>query len=162
MRLEIDFMDAINGVKKDIKVTYDAECPHCHGSGAKTPNDVQTCSHCNGTGTVSKQQQSPFGTFVTQTTCPHCNGTGKEIKVKCPDCHGKGYITKTVTVQLDIPAGINDGQQLRVAGKGGRGSNGGSNGDLFVEIRVRNNTHFIREGRNIYVTIPISSCNFRM
>ena len=65
MRLEIDFMDAINGVKKDIKVTYDAECPHCHGSGAKTPNDVQTCSHCNGTGTVSKQQQSPFGTFVT-------------------------------------------------------------------------------------------------
>lgn len=157
MRLEIDFMDAINGVKKDIKVTYDAECPHCHGSGAKTPNDVQTCSHCNGTGTVSKQQQSPFGTFVTQTTCPHCNGTGKEIKVKCPDCHGKGYITKTVTVQLDIPAGINDGQQLRVAGKGGRGSNGGSNGDLFVEIRVRNNTHFIREGRNIYVTIPISS-----
>ena len=86
-------MDAINGIKKDIKVTYDAECSHCHGSGAKTPNDVQTCSHCNGTGTISKQQQSPFGTFVTQTTCPHCNGTGKEIKVKCPDCHGKGYIT---------------------------------------------------------------------
>ena len=157
MRLEIDFMDAINGIKKDIKVTYDAECSHCHGSGAKTPNDVQTCSHCNGTGTVSKQQQSPFGTFVTQTTCPHCNGTGKEIKVKCPDCHGKGYINKTVTVQLDIPAGINDGQQLRVAGKGGRGANGGPNGDLFVEIRVRNNTHFVREGRNIYMTIPISS-----
>ena len=157
MRLEIDFMDAINGIKKDIKVTYDAECSHCHGSGAKTPNDVQTCSHCNGTGTVSKQQQSPFGTFVTQTTCPHCNGTGKEIKVKCPDCHGKGYINKTVTVQLDIPAGINDGQQLRVAGKGGRGANGGPNGDLFVEIRVRNNTHFVREGRNIHMTIPISS-----
>ena len=100
---------------------------------------------------------NPFGTFVTQTTCPHCNGTGKEIKVKCPDCHGKGYINKTVTVQLDIPAGINDGQQLRVAGKGGRGANGGPNGDLFVEIRVRNNTHFVREGRNIHMTIPISS-----
>lgn len=81
----------------------------------------------------------------------------KKLKLNVLDCHGKGYITKTVTVQLDIPAGINDGQQLRVAGKGGRGSNGGSNGDLFVEIRVRNNTHFIREGRNIYVTIPISS-----
>ena len=144
-------------LKKDIKVTYDAECPHCHGSGARTPNDVQTCSHCNGKGTISKQQQSPFGTFVTQTTCPHCNGTGKEIKVKCPDRHGKGYINKSVTVQLDIPAGINDGQQLRVAGKGGWGANGGPNGDLFVEIRVRNNTHFVREGRNIHMTIPISS-----
>lgn len=157
MHLNVDFMEAIKGVKKEIKVTYDAQCPHCHGSGAKTPNDVQTCSYCNGTGTVSQKQQSPFGTFVTQTTCPHCNGTGKEIKVKCPDCGGKGYVTKTVNVELDVPAGINDGQQLRVAGKGGRGTNGGSNGDLFVEIHIKNNTEFVREGKNIYLTVPISS-----
>ena len=140
MRLEIDFMDAINGVKKDIKVTYDAECPHCHGSGAKHQTMYKHVRIVMVQELFLNNNNSPFGTFVTQTTCPHCNGTGKEIKVKCPDCHGKGYITKTVTVQLDIPAGINDGQQLRVAGKGGRGSNGGSNGDLFVEIRVKQYT----------------------
>lgn len=156
MQLTVDFMEAIKGTKKEIKVTYDATCSHCHGSGAKTPNDVQTCSHCNGTGTVSKQQQSPFGTFVTQSTCPHCNGTGKEIKVKCPHCAGKGYVNKTVSVELDIPAGINEGQQLRVAGKGGRGANGGPNGDLFIEIHIRNNTQFVRKGNNIYLTVPIS------
>ena len=157
MRLDIDFMEAINGVKKDIKVTYDAPCSHCNGTGAKNPNDVTTCPRCHGTGTIQQQQSSPFGTFVQQTTCPDCNGTGKVIKDKCPHCHGKGYENKTVTVQLDIPAGINAGQQLRVSGKGGRGVNGGPNGDLFVEIRVKNHSHFVRDGRNIHITVPISS-----
>ena len=137
MRLNIDFMEAVNGVKKDIKVTYDAACGHCNGTGAKNPNDVQTCSRCGGRGTIQQQQNSPFGTFVTETTCPDCNGSGKVVRNKCPHCHGRGYETKTVTVELDIPAGINSNQQLRVAGKGGRGSNGGPNGDLFVEIQVR-------------------------
>lgn len=157
MRLDIDFMDAIKGVKKDIKVTYDAPCHHCNGTGAKNPNDVTTCPRCHGSGTISQQQSSPFGTFVTQTTCPECNGTGKVIKEKCPHCHGKGYENKTVTVTLDIPAGINNGQQLRVAGKGGRGANGGPNGDLFVEIRVKSHSHFKRDGSNIYISVPISS-----
>ena len=125
MRLNISFMEAVNGVKKDIKVTYDAPCTHCNGSGAKNPNDVQTCSRCGGRGTVQQQQSSPFGTFVT--------------------------------VQLDIPAGINSNQQLRVAGKGGRGANGGPNGDLFVEIQVGSHEHFKREGRNIHITIPVSN-----
>lgn len=157
MRVNIGFMEAVNGVKKDIKVTYDAPCSHCHGTGAKNPNDVTTCPHCHGTGTISQQQSSPFGTFVTQTTCPDCNGTGKIVKEKCPHCHGKGYNNKTVTVSLDIPAGINDGQQLRVSGKGGRGANGGPNGDLFVEVHVQSHPHFVRNGRNIHITVPISS-----
>ena len=157
MRLEISFMDAINGVKRDIKITYDATCDHCNGSGAKTASDTATCSRCGGRGQVQQQQSSPFGTFVTTTTCPDCQGKGKIIKDKCPDCQGKGYNNKTVTVELDIPAGINTNQQLRVSGKGGRGANGGPNGDLFVEILVKSHPHFIREGRNIHITVPISS-----
>lgn len=157
MRIDIDFMEAVKGVKKDIKINYDAPCSHCNGSGAKDPNSVQTCPRCGGTGQVRQQQQSPFGTFVTTTTCPECNGTGKVVKDKCPHCHGKGYKNKTVTVELDIPAGINSGQQLRVSGKGGRGANGGPNGDLFVEISVRRHAHFERDGKNVYITVPISA-----
>lgn len=156
MRLDISFMEAINGVKKDVKINYDAVCNHCHGSGAKSDSDVTTCPRCGGRGQVQQQQTSPFGTFVTTTTCPDCQGTGKIIKDKCPDCHGKGYHNKTVTVQLDIPAGINTGQQLRVSGKGGRGTNGGPNGDLFVEIHVKSHPHFVRDGRTIHITVPIS------
>lgn len=157
MRLDITFMEAIKGVKKDIKVNYEAPCSHCNGTGAKSASDVTTCSRCHGTGQVQQQQSSPFGTFVTTATCPDCGGTGKVIKNKCPDCHGKGFVNKTVTVQLDIPAGINTGQQLRVSGKGGKGASGGPNGDLFVEIYVKAHSHFVREGRNIYVTVPISN-----
>lgn len=156
MRINIDFMDAVNGCKKDIQVNYDAPCTHCNGTGAKNPNDVQTCSRCNGTGTIQQQQRSAFGTFVSQAECPDCHGTGKVVKDKCPHCHGRGYENKTVTVTLDIPAGINTQQQLRVAGKGGRGANGGPNGDLFVEVNVGRHPHFVRDGRNIHIKIPIS------
>ena len=157
MGLNIEFMEAVHGVKKDIKVTYDAPCSHCNGTGAKDPNDVQTCSRCGGRGTIQQQQRSPFGTFVSETTCPDCNGTGKVVRNKCSHCHGKGYETKTVTVELDIPAGIDSNQRLRVSGKGGRGSNGGSNGDLYVEIQVKPHEHFRREGRNIHITVPVSN-----
>ena len=139
MGLNIEFMEAV------------------HGTGAKNPNDVQTCSRCGGRGTIQQQQRSPFGTFVSETTCPDCNGTGKVVRNKCPHCHGKGYETKTVTVELDIPAGINSNQRLRVSGKGGRGSNGGPNGDLYVEIQVKPHEHFQREGRNIHITVPVSN-----
>lgn len=158
MRLNISFMEAIKGCKKEIKVTYDAQCSHCHGSGAKRPEDVTTCPRCHGTGTVTEQRQNGlFGTFVTQSECPDCHGTGKIIKERCDQCHGRGYETKTVTVNLDIPAGINSGQQLRVAGKGGRGLNGGPNGDLYVEVSVGRHQHFIRKGNDILITVPVSS-----
>ncbi len=156
MRLTIDFMEAINGVKKDIKVTYDEQCSHCHGSGGEKPEDVETCTQCHGSGTVQQQARSPFGTVLTEVECPTCHGTGKTVKNRCKKCHGKGYVNKTVTVQLDIPAGIDSHQQLRVSGKGGRGRNGGPNGDLFVEIQVRPHSHFIRDGRNIHIEIPVS------
>ncbi|WP_028042323.1 molecular chaperone DnaJ [Candidatus Stoquefichus massiliensis] len=157
VQLEIDFMDAIKGKKTEIKINYDEQCSHCHGTGAKTPNDFQTCSKCGGTGTIRTQQRSPFGTFVNQTTCPDCHGTGKVVKEKCSHCHGNGYVNKNITVELNIPAGINTHQQLRVQGKGHRGANGGPNGDLYVEIYVKPHQHFQRDGKNIYITIPISA-----
>ncbi len=159
MQVEIDFMDAINGKTMDLKINYDEQCPHCHGSGAKSSEDVVTCSRCGGTGQIKTQQRTAFGTFVNQSVCPDCHGTGKAVKNKCPHCHGSGYTNKNITVELKIPAGIDSHQQLRVAGKGGRGSNGGPNGDLYVEILVRRHPHFVREGRNIYITIPISAVN---
>jgi len=157
MQVTIDFMDAINGKKMDIKLNVDEQCPHCHGTGAKTPNDMQTCPRCGGTGTIKTQQRTAFGTFVNTSTCPDCGGTGKVIKEKCPHCHGKGYTNKDITVELNIPAGINSHQQLRVAGKGERGLNGGPNGDLFVEIIVKPHEHFMRDGNNIHITVPISA-----
>ena len=157
MQVTIDFMDAIKGKKMDIKLNVDEQCPHCHGTGAKSPSDVQTCSRCGGTGTIKTQQRTPFGTFINQSTCPDCNGTGKTIKNKSPHCHGKGYVNKNVTVELNIPAGINSRQQLRVAGKGHRGANGGPNGDLFVEVIVKPHPHFVRDGQNIQISVPISA-----
>lgn len=157
MQIQIDFMDAIKGKKMDLKLNVDEQCPHCHGTGAKTPNDVQTCSRCGGSGTIKTQQRTAFGTFVNTSTCPDCGGTGQTVKEKCPHCHGDGYTNKNITVELNIPAGINSRQQLRVAGKGERGINGGPNGDLFVEILVKPHEHFVRDGRNIHISVPISA-----
>ncbi|MEE0988573.1 molecular chaperone DnaJ [Kandleria vitulina] len=156
MQLEIDFMDAIKGKKTEIRINFDEPCKTCHGSGAASPQDVETCSRCGGSGTVRMQQRSPFGTVVREAACPDCNGTGKKIKKICPDCKGKGYNNKNITVELTIPAGINTHQQLRVPGKGGRGINGGPNGDLYVEIYVRPHKHFVRQGDNIAIEVPIS------
>ncbi len=156
VQLQIDFMDAIKGKKTELKINFDETCSHCNGSGAKTPDDLQTCSKCNGTGTIRTQQRSPFGTFVNQSACPDCHGTGKVVKEQCDHCKGKGYSNKNITVELNIPAGINSHQQLRVQGKGYRGTQGGPNGDLYVEIVIKPHPHFVREGRNITIVVPIS------
>lgn len=157
VQLDIDFMEAIRGKTTELKINYDEQCPNCHGSGANSPNDVETCSRCGGSGSVRTQQRSPFGTFVQQTTCPDCKGTGKKIKVICPHCKGRGFVNKNSTFSLNIPAGINTHQQLRVPGKGYRGTNGGENGDLYVEIYVKPHSHFSRRGDDIYLTVPISA-----
>lgn len=157
VQLDIDFMEAIKGKSTELKINYDEQCPHCHGTGAENPSDIETCSRCGGSGTIRTQQRSPFGTFVQQTSCPDCHGTGKKIKVSCSHCHGKGYVNKNSTFNLNIPAGINTHQQLRVPGKGYRGTNGGPNGDLYVEIYVRGHAHFVRNGDDISISVPISA-----
>lgn len=157
MQMSVSFMDAIFGKKETINVSVDEKCSKCNGSGAATPGDIETCSRCNGSGVVVTQQRTPFGVFQSQGVCPDCQGKGKRIKKVCPHCHGEGYEHKRVEVELSIPAGIQTGQQLRVPGKGEKGINGGPNGDLYIEIRVGTHPNFKREGRNIYISIPLSA-----
>ena len=156
LQMEISFLDAAFGVKKVISLNVDEKCNDCHGTGAKNGTDYETCSQCHGTGTVRTQQRTMFGVFESTTTCPKCHGSGKSIKNKCDTCHGEGYVRRKVNVDVNIPAGINSGQQLRIAGKGERGINGGANGDLYIEIIVAAHKHFSRKANDIYVTVPIS------
>ena len=157
MQMRIDFMDAVFGKTETISLDVDEQCPHCKGTGAESPSDVSTCTRCNGSGYVVTQQQSVFGTIQQQSVCPECRGTGKKVTRKCHKCNGSGYEHKHVKLDVKIPAGIQSGQQIRLAGKGERGSNGGPNGDLYIEIIVKPHSTFNREGDNIYIRIPISA-----
>lgn len=154
-RVRVDFMDAINGKTITIPVTFDEICPTCNGTGAKSPNDIKTCPHCNGLGYVRVQKRTMFGVMDAQETCPHCGGKGKIITNSCPTCNGTGYRRKKVDLDIKIPAGINNGQQIRVQGKGERGINGGPNGDLFIEVNVKPHPYFERQGNDIHIEIPI-------
>ena len=159
MRMNISFMDACFGKKETINITVDETCEACGGSGAVSSKDIETCPACHGSGTVITQQRTAFGVFQTQGVCPDCRGTGKKIKKVCPQCRGAGYNRRRTDVEVTIPAGINSGQQLRVQGKGERGTNGGPNGDLYIEVNVQPHEQFERDGRNIYLTIPVSAVN---
>ncbi len=157
MRMQVEFMDAVFGKMETISLDVDEVCSECMGSGAASKSDVTSCPTCHGQGQVVTQQRTPFGVFQSQSICPDCNGTGKQIKNKCKVCHGKGYEHKHVSVDIKIPAGIQTGQQLRVPGKGERGSNGGPNGDLYIELSVKRHKFFERKGSNIYISVPISA-----
>ena len=156
MVLSIEFMESINGCSKTVSLNVDEQCPECLGSGARSKSDIQLCKTCHGTGRVVRSQQTMFGMMQSESICPDCGGTGKTILHKCPRCKGEGYLRKKVEVDLNIPAGIHSGQQLRVPGKGERGVNGGSNGDLYVEIYVKDHPNFVRDGNNILISVPIS------
>lgn len=156
MQMRIDFMDAIFGKTETITLEVDEQCSECLGSGAKSKSDIETCPTCNGTGRVVTQQRTAFGVFQNESVCPTCHGSGKKIKNRCPKCNGKGYEHKRVKLDIKIPAGIQSGQQVRVANKGERGINGGLNGDLYIEIIVARHKNFVREGNDIRISIPIS------
>lgn len=155
-RIRISFMDAINGTKVSIPVSYDEPCAHCHGSGAESSSDIRTCSYCGGSGQVKTQQRTFFGVMESSSPCPHCGGSGKIIGNKCHACGGKGYSRVKKDLTVNIPAGINSGQQIRVSGKGGRGVNGGPNGDLYVEVIVADHPQFKRDGNDIHLDVPLS------
>ena len=156
MRLEIDFMDAINGIKKDIKVTYDAECSHCHGSGAKPGTSKKTCPTCHGQGEVRTVQRTPFGNIASSRTCSTCGGDGEVLETPCPKCSGKGSVRKVKTIEVDIPAGIDDGQMIKLGGQGEVGSKGGPRGDLYIVVNVKPHSLFTRDGFDIYFEMPIT------
>lgn len=155
-RIRISFMDAILGTKVKIPLTYDEPCEHCHGTGAEDSSSIETCPYCGGTGYVTAQNRTIFGMMQSQSVCSHCGGSGKIIKKKCSVCNGEGYQHVKKDLTVNIPAGINSGQQIRVSGKGGRGVNGGPNGDLYVEVLVADHSQFKRDGNDIHLDIPLS------
>jgi len=157
MSMTIDFLDSVHGVDKNININVDCHCNHCNGSGAASSKDIESCPTCNGTGQVVRQTRSMFGVMQQVGQCPDCGGSGKYIKKRCPKCGGKGYETVKENVEVSIPAGISSGQQVRIAGYGEHGLNGGNNGDLYIEIDVKPHKNFKREGNNIYIKVPISS-----
>ena len=154
--VRITFEEAVFGVEKEIELTLKDECTSCHGMGAKPGTSPETCSKCGGKGQVVFTSQSFFGTVRNVQTCPDCHGTGKVIKDKCPDCRGTGYIANKKKIQVSIPAGIDNGQCVRIRDKGEPGSNGGPRGDLLVEVVVGRHPIFQRQDENIYSTVPMS------
>ena len=155
-RVKIDFMDAINGRHVTIPLTYDEPCSNCHGTGADSPNDVDVCPDCGGSGYVRQRQQTIFGVMESTGPCPRCHGTGKIVRNRCHVCGGSGYNRVHKDLDVNIPAGIASGQQIRVSGKGQRGTNGGPNGDLYVEVQVQPHETFKREGNDIHIDVPLS------
>lgn len=152
MGLEITFKEAAEGGKRTIEVPTYEDCMTCSGSGAKPGTSPSTCTMCAGMGVVRQQQ----GFFAMQRTCPQCEGAGKVIREKCPDCHGEGHVEKMSEVEVDIPAGVDTGQRLRMVGKGGPGANGGPAGDLYIAIQLEDHALFEREDRHLICTVPIS------
>ena len=154
--VHISFEEAVFGCKKEIELTLKDTCKTCGGSGARPGTSPETCPHCHGTGQIRQTQQSMFGMIQNIQTCPECGGTGKVIRDKCPDCHGSGFTSSRKKIQVDIPAGIDDGQSIRIRDKGEPGVNGGPRGDLLVQVAVAAHPIFQRDGVDIYSSAPVS------
>ncbi|MEG0829182.1 MAG: molecular chaperone DnaJ [Anaerovoracaceae bacterium] len=155
-QVTITFKDAAFGVKKDIKITKYVECETCKGTGAEKGTSKKTCPKCGGSGEVHTSQRTPFGTFQSASPCDQCSGTGKINEKPCGDCGGTGKIRKTMTISVDIPGGVDNDSVISLKGQGDPGSNGGSNGDLYVVISVKAHKFFERKGQDLWIEIPIT------
>lgn len=153
IEVNLTFEEAVFGCKKDIKIDTLENCDSCNGKGG---HNEKTCSTCHGSGQVSSEQRTIFGSFATRTTCPNCHGKGVEYSEKCNKCHGSGRIRVNKNVEVKVPAGVDTGNKLRLSGKGEAGSNGGSNGDLYLEFNVKKHPLFERDETDIYLTLPIT------
>jgi len=152
-RMTIDFEEAVYGTKKDIKIDVDEDCSECQGKGGF---NSQKCSECHGSGTITSEQRTMFGSFLSKTTCPYCKGSGNTYERTCSECHGTGKQNTRKTITITIPAGIDSDNRLRVAGKGSAGTNGGPNGDLYIEFTVRKHEFYQREEDDIYIELPLT------
>ncbi len=150
--MELTLEEAVRGVSKEIKVPTLVECDECHGSGARSGTSAQTCPTCHGSGQVQMRQ----GFFAVTQACPHCHGKGKIITDPCRKCHGDGRVQKTKTLSVKIPAGVDTGDRIRLAGEGEAGEFGAPAGDLYVQVHVKDHPIFVRDGNNLYCEIPIS------
>ena len=156
VKLKMNFEEMAKGANKVIKIKKYVRCTTCQGSGAKDKNSVQTCGSCNGSGQVRRVQNTFLGQMQTVTTCPTCNGDGTTITVKCNSCKGEGRVYGEETVSIDIPAGVQEGMQLSISGKGNVGERGGSNGDLIVQIEEEAHAQLQRDGLNVAFDLYIS------
>ena len=151
--LNLTFEEAAFGCEKDIKLNLTSTCSKCNGKGGF---NEKTCKTCGGAGKVLEQQQTIFGYMQTQKTCPTCRGLGKSYETECSECHGKGIVDKVKTLTVTIPEGVDEGYQLRLSGKGNAGLNGGPNGDVFLEFKIKEHPLFERDGSDIYLEVPIT------
>lgn len=152
--MTLDFEEAVFGKETEISVPREEECSTCGGSGAQPGTKPETCPHCQGRGQLNIEQNTPFGRVVNRRVCNHCSGTGKIVKEKCTTCRGKGTVRKENKIHVKIPAGVDEGQQIRLSGKGEAGVNGGPPGDLFVVFRVKPHEFFERDGDDIHCVVP--------
>lgn len=154
--LEIDFKEAAFGTKVDIQIPRHERCDHCQGARSEPGTDVERCSQCNGTGEVRQVRETPLGRFMNVGVCPRCRGEGEVIKTPCSHCMGRGTQRRTRTLTVDIPAGVEDGQRVKLAGEGEAGERGGPPGDLYVFLSVRPHDFFERRGNDVLCEVPIS------
>ena len=151
--LNLTFEEAAFGCEKDVKLNLTSECSRCKGKGGF---NEKTCRTCGGAGKVLEQAQTIFGYMQTQKTCPDCKGRGKTYETICDECHGKGVVEKIKTLTVTIPEGVDEGYQLRLSGKGNAGLNGGPNGDVFLEFKIKEHPLFERDGADIYLEVPVT------
>ena len=153
--INLTFEEAVYGCEKDLKLEVSENCPECDGKGGF---DEVTCSNCHGSGTVTTEQRTLFGAFMSKTTCNVCHGEGKTFKRTCSKCHGNGRIVQNKTITVKVPSGIDTGMRLRLSGKGEAGLNGGPNGDLYLEFNVSSHKYFQRDNDDIILSVPLNIC----
>ncbi|NLM63319.1 MAG: molecular chaperone DnaJ [Mollicutes bacterium] len=153
MEMKLTFEEAVFGTKKTIKLDVAEDCKDCNGHGG---HGEKTCSTCRGSGYVTTEQRTLFGTFMSRSTCSDCAGKGKTYERRCSTCHGTGKVSRTQTIEVKIPAGVDTGNQLSIPGKGEAGINGGPNGDVYLELIVEKHPLFERKGNDIYLELPIT------
>ncbi|QRN82202.1 molecular chaperone DnaJ [Chloroflexota bacterium] len=155
-RITLTFEEAAFGIEKEIQITRDETCETCHGSGAKPGTTPHTCQQCNGQGEVRQVHQTLLGSMVQVVTCPRCNGRGEVIDTPCPTCNGRGLERKAITKMVSIPAGVSSGVQIRLAGEGQPGTNGGPHGNFYLEIIVQKHDFFRRKDDDVLLDLDIN------
>ncbi len=153
MRMKLTFEEAVFGCKKDIDLDIVEECSECNGKGGF---GEETCDKCHGSGTITTEQHTILGSFLSKTTCNKCGGTGKTYQKTCTHCHGNGRVKVNKELEVKIPAGVDNGSRLKLSGKGNSGSNGGPNGDLYIEFVVAEHDFYVRDENDIYIEAPIT------
>ena len=154
--VEIDLVDAAHGVTREVPFEAAVTCARCGGDGAEPGSEIATCPTCGGTGRLQHVTRSVFGEFVRTQACPECSGSGRRIDKPCAECHGAGRVVEERTLAVEIPPGIHHGQRIRLTGEGHAGLVGGRAGDVYVEVRIRPDERFVREGDDIYTTVDLT------